>query len=67
MRLATVQWARGLNTLIRKMAPFSPDQTLIHVERHLLTTLGECVTHYNAHRPHQARQQLPPTADTAPP
>jgi hypothetical protein len=25
------------------------------------------VTHYNGHRPHEARQQLPPTVDTAPP
>ena len=43
------------------------DHTLIHGERHLLTTLDEYVTHYNGHRPHQARQQLPPTVDTAPP
>jgi putative transposase len=34
---------------------------------HLLTTLGEYVVHYNGHRPHQARQRLPPNADTAPP
>jgi len=43
------------------------DHTLIHGERHLLATLGEYVTHYNGHRPHQARHQLPPTADAAPP
>lgn len=35
--------------------------------RHLLATLVECVAHYNGHRPHQARQQLPPNAGTAPP
>jgi transposase InsO family protein len=43
------------------------DHTLIHGQRHLLTTLGDYVTHYNRHRPHQARRQLPPDADTAPP
>jgi putative transposase len=43
------------------------DHILVHSERHLLHTLGEYVTHYNGHRPHQARQQLPPTVDTAPP
>jgi putative transposase len=29
--------------------------------------LGEYVVHYNEHRPHQARQQLPPAADSPPP
>jgi len=43
------------------------DHILIHGERHLLNTLGEYVAHYNGHRPHQARQQLPPNAGTAPP
>jgi len=43
------------------------DHSLIHSERHLLATLGEYVVHYNGHRPHQARRQLPPTVDTAPP
>jgi putative transposase len=43
------------------------DHTLIHGERHLLTTLSEYVVHYNEHRPHQARQQLRPTADAATP
>lgn len=40
------------------------DHVLIHGERHLLATLDEYVDHYNRHRPHQARQQLPPAADT---
>jgi putative transposase len=43
------------------------DHILVHGERHLLAVLGEYVTHYNRHRPHQARQQLPPDAQTAPP
>jgi putative transposase len=43
------------------------DQILIYNARHLLATLGEYVTHYNERRPHQGRQQRPPTAtDTAP-
>jgi hypothetical protein len=43
------------------------DYTLIHGERHLLAALGEYVTHYNGHPPHQPRHQLPPTAAAAPP
>ena len=43
------------------------DHILIHSERHLLTTLGQYVEHYNGHRPHQARHQLPSHAGTAPP
>ncbi len=44
------------------------DWILIYNMRHLLTTLGEYVAHYNEHRPHQGRQQRPPDArDTAPP
>ena len=42
------------------------DHILIHGERHLLNTLGENVTHYNRHRPHQARQQLPPAVRQGP-
>lgn len=42
------------------------DHVLVHSERHLLAVLGEYVIHYNRRRPHQARQQLAPMADTAP-
>jgi putative transposase len=43
------------------------DHVLIHGERHLLATLGDYVVHYNEHRPHQARDQLPPNTDTPSP
>ena len=36
------------------------DRILIYNPRHLLTTLEECVRHYNEHRPHQGREQRPP-------
>ena len=43
------------------------DRVLIHGERHLLAMSGEYVVHYNDHRPHQARDQLPPNTDTPSP
>jgi len=43
------------------------DRTLIWNQRHLLHALREYEAFYNGHRPHQARQQLPPAADTPPP
>ncbi|WP_426507422.1 integrase core domain-containing protein [Dactylosporangium sp. McL0621] len=36
------------------------DRMLIYNARHLLTTLGQYVAHYNEHRPHQGRDQRPP-------
>jgi transposase InsO family protein len=42
------------------------DRLLVYGQRHLMAVLGEYVTHYNEHRPHQGRRQRPPTADELP-
>ncbi|MED7930414.1 integrase core domain-containing protein [Nonomuraea sp. LP-02] len=39
------------------------DRMLIYDERHLRSVLEEYAEHYNAHRPHQSRQQRPPDQD----
>src|SRR5450755_2206941 len=36
------------------------DHLLIYGEQHLRSVLADYARHYNAHRPHQARQQRPP-------
>jgi hypothetical protein len=42
------------------------DHLLIFGERHLRKVLGEYARHYNGHRPHQARQQRPPSHQPGP-
>ncbi|MFI5898439.1 transposase [Actinoplanes sp. NPDC051513] len=42
------------------------DRILTYNPRHLLATLDEYVRHYNEHRPHQGREQLPPALDMSP-
>jgi transposase InsO family protein len=39
------------------------DRMLIYGERHLRSVLKEYAEPYNAHRPHQSRQQRPPDQD----
>lgn len=48
---------------IRKVRADCTDRILIHGERHLRSVLNEYLDHYNGHRPHQARRQLPPDHD----
>jgi putative transposase len=47
---------RYLGTLRRECL----DHVLIYSERHLRSVLAGYARHYNAHRPHRARQQRPP-------
>jgi putative transposase len=53
---------RVIGTLRRELL----DRTLVLGERHLALVLREYVTHYNAHRPHQSRQQRPPDMEAQP-
>jgi transposase InsO family protein len=53
---------RVIGTLRREI----PDRILIHNEAHAHAVLTAYTKHYNQHRPHQSRQQLPPDS-TEPP
>lgn len=53
---------RAVGTLRREVL----DRTLIYNEAHAVKVLTEYIQHYNQHRPHQSRQQLPPDS-TEPP
>lgn len=53
---------RVVGTLRRELL----DRILIYNEDHARTVLTEYVRHYNQHRPHQSRQQLPPDSAQPP-
>ncbi|MGW7003880.1 integrase core domain-containing protein [Streptomyces sp. NPDC054933] len=53
---------RVMGTLRREVL----DHVLILGEAHARQVLTECQRHYNAHRPHRARSQLPPEAQETP-
>ncbi len=53
---------RVVGTLRRELI----DRMLIYNQAHAEATLTEYIHHYNQHRPHQARQQLPPDINQPP-
>ncbi|MFB7757587.1 transposase [Streptomyces sp. NPDC056121] len=53
---------RVVGTLRRELL----DRILVYNEAHADAVLTEYIRHYNGHRPHQSRQQLPPDSDQAP-
>ncbi|MFC9454465.1 integrase core domain-containing protein [Streptomyces sp. NPDC056983] len=53
---------RAVGTLRRELR----DRILIYDEAHAVKVLTEYLQHYNGHRPHQSRQQLPPDSAQSP-
>ncbi|ADI13002.1 integrase catalytic region [Streptomyces bingchenggensis BCW-1] len=53
---------RAVGTLRREVL----DRILIYDEAHAVKVLTEYIRHYNRHRPHQSRQQLPPDSTELP-
>ncbi|MEV4893465.1 hypothetical protein AB0K48_29180 [Nonomuraea sp. NPDC055795] len=49
----------SLGVTVMKTPPRTP-RANCYAERHLRSVLNAYAEHYNAHRPHQSRQQLPP-------
>ncbi|WP_327242238.1 integrase core domain-containing protein [Streptomyces sp. NBC_01320] len=59
---ANANCERVVGTLRRELL----DRMLIYNEAHAVKVLTEYIQHYNGHRPHQSRQQLPRTATNRP-